>query len=95
VGLLNHVYAAMTSLSSAFSGHYILQMQQLAGHPELRSPRLQYSRQPPSSMRRPPNFQLAGLAIGDGLTDPLTQVPDGQVHSCLWPLPTLGVHMEP
>jgi vitellogenic carboxypeptidase-like protein len=57
-------------------GHFILQMQQQAGGPRHRGPWLRFSRRAPttSSMRRPPNFRLAGLAIGDGLTDPLTQV---------------------
>lgn len=78
-GLLQTLCAVLRALTCrcfALPGHFILQMQQQAGGSELRGPRLRLSRKAPpvSGMQRPPNFRLAGLAIGDGLTDPLTQV---------------------
>lgn len=59
-------------------------MEQQAGkHLQPGTP-LQFSR-PIPSLLRPPNFRLAGLAIGDGLTDPLTQVTELQfaLHATL------------
>lgn len=55
-------------------GHFILQMEQRAGEQLQSGPPLQFSRLIPDTSLQPPVFRLAGLAIGDGLTDPLTQV---------------------
>ena len=65
-------------LSFMSAGHYILQMQQAHEASPARPPLLHT--QPLSQQMLqlgPPLFQLAGLAIGNGLTDPQLQVPLG------------------
>lgn len=57
------------------AGHYILQL----GHmhrPEPAQPQLLETQEVPAQMLQlgPPLFKLAGLAIGNGLTDPKLQV---------------------
>lgn len=49
-------------------------MEQRASEQPRSGPPLQFSCSIPDSSLQPPVFRLAGLAIGDGLTDPLTQV---------------------
>ena len=65
------------------AGHYILQMEELARHSQAgrgvrlpQTPRLQQQRQLPGGPHsaEAPKFRLAGIAVGDGLTDPLLQV---------------------
>jgi vitellogenic carboxypeptidase-like protein len=55
-------------------GHFILQMQQQQGNPA--QPSLPQMRQIPDRALQlgPPQFKLAGLAVGNGLTDPKKQV---------------------
>ncbi len=66
------------------TGHYILQMEKLAQKPQPiqgmqlpQTPQLQRQRQLPGGPHsaEAPKFRLAGIAVGDGLTDPLLQVP--------------------
>ena len=65
------------------AGHFVLQVE--AAHGQQRSGRaaLKESRALPERALRmgPPVFDLAGLAIGNGLTDPRTQA--GLLHDLL------------
>lgn len=49
-------------------------MEQRVGRKRRHGLPLQVSRRTWGRSQQPPVFKLAGLAIGDGLTDPLTQV---------------------
>ena len=67
------------------AGHYILQLEQ-AHRPDHSQPKLMEVQHIPNEMLQlgPPLFKLAGLAIGNGLTDPKLQVPFTTVcHCCL------------
>lgn len=61
-------------IPSSNAGHFILQMEERGGGLRWKAPPLQHSRRTSGRPLQPPVFRLAGLAIGDGLTDPLTQV---------------------
>ncbi|CAK0783932.1 hypothetical protein CVIRNUC_007135 [Coccomyxa viridis] len=57
-------------------GHFILEMERAAGDPRGIGQALQHVRELPKRATDlgPPRFRLTGLAVGDGLTDPATQV---------------------
>ena len=66
------------------AGHYILQMQQVhQTNPD--RPALQHTKPFSDEMLElgPPVFKLAGLAIGNGLTDPQLQVDQELLHCCI------------
>ena len=58
------------------AGHLILEMEGAAGDPWGRGQALRHVRELPKRATDlgPPRFKLTGLAVGDGLTDPATQV---------------------
>lgn len=85
------------------AGHFILEMEGAAGDPRGRGLALQHVRELP---RRaidlgPPRFKLTGLAVGDGLTDPATQVVITQsshsqaLGATLLPLHLCHLHRHP
>ncbi len=67
-------YAA-TLMHVRSAGHYILQLEHMH-RPEPTQPQLVETQEVPAQMLQlgPPLFKLAGLAIGNGLTDPKLQV---------------------
>ena len=66
----------LPSCTPQCAGHFILEMEGAAGDPRERVQALQHVRELPKRATDlgPPRFKLTGLAVGDGLTDPATQV---------------------
>ena len=62
--------------SPSITGHFILEMERLHGirQPSQNYPELAGRLPPHAAVMGRPNFKLVGLAIGNGLTDPETQV---------------------
>ena len=58
------------------AGHYILQLEHMHKPEQPAQPQLVETQEVPTQMLQlgPPPFKLAGLAIGNGLTDPKLQV---------------------